>query len=78
MPKFTQAEVDDMYRSYRRGWSQGASGGSPLDEVGTQCPAYESEYQQGFSDGREAFNAAMRAKTEALWALVGKRAYDVG
>lgn len=71
----TQAEVDDMYRSYRRGWSRGAAGGSLLDEVGTPCPAYESEYQQGFSDGREAFNAAMRAKTEALQAMAGKKVH---
>lgn len=71
----TQAEVDDRYKSYRRGWSRGASGGSALDDVGTSCPPFEDEYRQGLADGREAFNAAMRAKTNALWAMAGKKVH---
>lgn len=56
-------EKSSRYMCYRRGWVAGAQ---IANELGTPCPEFVDEYNQGWYDGKEAFNQAMKSKDDYL------------
>lgn len=59
-------EKRGLYESYKRGWQLGAQGISELAAISTGAPWSIPDFKRGVSNGRHAFNEAMKAEAKRL------------